>query len=126
MVAAAPGVVNDPDTPYNPNDAAAVASFWKGAVVTHGGGKQRLDMFEVLISSARSTPGESIAARNDYLDAELALAVDKNQRLNVLEQKLANAKTFESFTEQQLQIARGLKTDVLMATAARLEIEIAL
>ena len=34
----APVAVNDPDTPYDPNDAAAVANFWKGAVVTRGGG----------------------------------------------------------------------------------------
>ena len=37
-IAAAPDAVTDANTPYNPNDAASVATFWKGAVVTKGGG----------------------------------------------------------------------------------------
>jgi uncharacterized protein (DUF4415 family) len=37
-IAAAPKVVHDLETPYDPNDAKAVAAFWKGAVVTRGGG----------------------------------------------------------------------------------------
>ena len=37
-IAAAPDAVTDANTPYNPNDAASVTKFWKGAVVTKGGG----------------------------------------------------------------------------------------
>ena len=37
-ISAAPESVADTDTPYDPNDPKAVARFWKGAVVTRGGG----------------------------------------------------------------------------------------
>lgn len=53
-IAAAPDAVNDPDTPYNPNDGAAVASFWKGAVVTHGGGVAAVN----AALAARRKPGQ--------------------------------------------------------------------
>jgi BrnA antitoxin of type II toxin-antitoxin system len=38
VIANAPECVNDPDCPYDPNDARAVAAFWKGGVVVRGGG----------------------------------------------------------------------------------------
>jgi uncharacterized protein (DUF4415 family) len=38
MVAKAPQRVADPECPYDPNDAKAVAAFWKDAVVVKGGG----------------------------------------------------------------------------------------
>lgn len=34
-LAAAPERVDDPDCPYDPNDAAAVEAFWKDAIVSH-------------------------------------------------------------------------------------------
>ena len=37
-IAAAPDSVTDANTPSDPNDAASVTKFWKGAVVTKGGG----------------------------------------------------------------------------------------
>ena len=37
-IAAAPESIHDPETPYDPNDPEAVAAFWKGGVVTKGGG----------------------------------------------------------------------------------------
>ena len=37
-IAAAPDTVTDATTPYDPNDATSVTKFWKGAVVTTGGG----------------------------------------------------------------------------------------
>ena len=37
-IAAAPDSVTDANTPYDPNDAASITKFWKGAVVTKGGG----------------------------------------------------------------------------------------
>ncbi len=37
-IAAAPALVTDVETPYDPNVSKAVAKFWKGAVVTRGGG----------------------------------------------------------------------------------------
>ena len=39
-IEAAPKHVHDPDSPYDPNDAEAVAEYFKNAVVTHGGGYQ--------------------------------------------------------------------------------------
>ena len=38
IVAKAPQRVDDPECPYDPNDAKAVAAFWKDAVVVKGGG----------------------------------------------------------------------------------------
>lgn len=38
MIAKAPKTANDPDCPYDPNDAKAVAAFWKNGVVVKGGG----------------------------------------------------------------------------------------
>jgi BrnA antitoxin of type II toxin-antitoxin system len=37
-IAAAPESVVDAETPYDAGDPKAVAGFWKGAVVTRGGG----------------------------------------------------------------------------------------
>jgi uncharacterized protein (DUF4415 family) len=34
-IAAAPEKVEDPDCPYDPNDAAAVEAFWKDGIVSH-------------------------------------------------------------------------------------------
>jgi uncharacterized protein (DUF4415 family) len=34
-LAAAPERVDDPDCPYDPNDAAAVDAFWKDPIVSH-------------------------------------------------------------------------------------------
>jgi len=33
-IAAAPDHVDDPDSPYDPNDPKAVEAYWKNAVVT--------------------------------------------------------------------------------------------
>ena len=38
LIANAPVKVNDPDCPYNANDAKAVAEFWQSGVVVRGGG----------------------------------------------------------------------------------------
>ena len=37
-IKAAPERISAEDSPYDPNDEKAVSSFWKDAVVTHGGG----------------------------------------------------------------------------------------
>ncbi|MFM9968423.1 MAG: BrnA antitoxin family protein [Burkholderiales bacterium] len=39
-IKAAPAHVNHPDSPYDPNDAKAVAGYFKDAVGVHGGGYQ--------------------------------------------------------------------------------------
>lgn len=39
-IKAAPDQIHDPDSPYDPNDPAAVATFWKNGVVVNGGGVQ--------------------------------------------------------------------------------------
>lgn len=53
-IAAAPDAVNDPETPYDPNDVASVAKFWKGAVVTQGGGVAAV----TAALAARRKPGQ--------------------------------------------------------------------
>ena len=53
-IAAAPDAVTDANTPYNPNDATSVASFWTGAVVTHGGGVAAV----TAALAARRMPGQ--------------------------------------------------------------------
>jgi uncharacterized protein (DUF4415 family) len=53
-LSAAPGTVKDADTPYDPGDAAAVANFWKGAIVTHGGGVAAV----TAALAARRKPGQ--------------------------------------------------------------------
>jgi len=35
LIEQAPESVTDPDCPYDPNDAAAVAAFWDNAIVSH-------------------------------------------------------------------------------------------
>lgn len=53
-ISAAPDAVTDANTPYNPNDAASVATFWKGAVVTKGGGVAAV----TAALAARRKPGQ--------------------------------------------------------------------
>ncbi|WP_236848641.1 BrnA antitoxin family protein [Candidatus Thiodictyon syntrophicum] len=36
QMAAAPERVEDPDCPYEPNEPAAVAAYWQGAITSHG------------------------------------------------------------------------------------------
>ncbi|GHT82952.1 hypothetical protein AGMMS49960_11190 [Betaproteobacteria bacterium] len=45
-LAAAPDYVDDPDCPYDPNDAAAVSAFWSGAIVSHS----RAELQEKLVA----------------------------------------------------------------------------
>ncbi len=53
-IAAAPDTVNVVDTPYDPNNSTSVASFWKGAVVTQGGGVAAV----TAALAARRLPGQ--------------------------------------------------------------------
>jgi uncharacterized protein (DUF4415 family) len=54
IVAKAPSKVIDPETPYDPNDAKSVSQFWKGAVLTRGGGVRAVT--DAL--AARRRPGQ--------------------------------------------------------------------
>ena len=53
-IAAAPATIADSSTPYDPNDPKAVSKFWKGAVVTHGGGVAAV----TAALAARRKPGQ--------------------------------------------------------------------
>jgi len=53
-IAAAPDAVTDANTPYDPNDATSVNKFWKGAVVTKGGGVATV----TAALAARRMPGQ--------------------------------------------------------------------
>ena len=37
LIANAPAKVKDPDCPYDPNDAKAIADFWQSGIVVRGG-----------------------------------------------------------------------------------------
>ena len=57
MIAAAPhraSGVSEPDCPYDPDDAKAVATFWKDAVVVKGGGYEAVR----AAMAARRKPGQ--------------------------------------------------------------------
>lgn len=86
--------------------------------------QQRAEAFEALKNIGQSTPAEVISARNDFLDAELALASDQTQRMDVLNRKLENARQYESLMKARRASARGTMADVLMATAGCLDVEI--
>ncbi len=88
--------------------------------------KTRVEALEALFKIARSPREAVTSARNDLLDAEYELATNRAQRIDVLQQKLANAKEYESLMEQQNRDARVTQADVLMATARRLGVEIEL
>ncbi len=87
---------------------------------------QRVEVLEALVGSARGTPEDLIAARDDLLAAEYESATSKAQRIDVLQRKLANAKQYELVMEQRKNDARGSQADVLMATARRLGVKIEL
>ena len=71
--------------------------------------------------------GSLIAARNDLLGAELALASTKDERIALLKKHVANCLEYEKFNQGRFEAGRGAtQVDVLSSTAARLEAEIAL
>lgn len=88
--------------------------------------KDRLEMFQTLARAGVNTPEQVMAARNDYLDAEYELAQTKAQRIEVLRQKLDNARQFESIIKHQESATGGYRNEVLLATARRLAVEIRL
>lgn len=90
--------------------------------------KQRLDGIESQYKSGLSSHDTLIAARNDFLDAELAMATDKAQRIVILEKKVTNAQEREKLMLEARRIGSLTVTpaDALMATADRLDAEIAL
>ncbi len=86
--------------------------------------QHRVEATQEMTNDARGNPLDVIAARSDLLDAELAMASNKEQRIDVLQRKLENAKQYEAFMEEQLQRASGDLPDALRATARRLQTEI--
>ena len=55
-VAQAPDRVQDPDSPYDPNDAAAVEAFWKGAAVRRPGQRGPGKKAKKVLLSIRYSP----------------------------------------------------------------------
>lgn len=88
--------------------------------------KQRVEAVQQAFQSAQRPYQDVIAARNDLFDAELALASNKAGRIEILQQKLANAKTDEALMRDLVASAKGTTADVLMATARRLKVEVEL
>jgi len=60
------------------------------------------------------------------VSAELDLCASDKERITVLEKALAQAKEFQGVAEARLKTGMTLNTEVLMAKAARLDVEIAL
>lgn len=55
-IAKAPDRVQDPECPYNPNDPAAVESFWKSATVRHPGQRGPGKKAKKVLLSVRYSP----------------------------------------------------------------------
>jgi len=55
-IAAAPARVHDPDCPYDPNDSAAVESFWKNATVRRPGQRGLGKKPKKVLLSVRYSP----------------------------------------------------------------------
>jgi uncharacterized protein (DUF4415 family) len=55
-IARAPGRVEDPECPYDPNDPAAVAEFWKGATVRRPGQRGPGKKPKKVLLSVRYSP----------------------------------------------------------------------
>ena len=88
--------------------------------------KQRVDSVEGAFQLARGSYDAVMMARNDLLDAELALATDKAQRITILEKKVENAKASEEIAQSARNSGQMQPADVLAATAHRIDSEIAL
>lgn len=55
-IATAPERVHDPDSPYDPNDAEAVAAFWKNATVRRPGQRGPGKKAKKVLVSVRYSP----------------------------------------------------------------------
>jgi hypothetical protein len=88
--------------------------------------KTRVDVIEHLVGITMKTAEELIAAREDLLDAEYELATSSEQRLGVLQRKLANAKQLEAVKATRKEAGAGTEAEVLLAKARRLGVEIEL
>lgn len=55
-IAAAPERVEDPESPYDPNDAKAVAAYWKGATVRRPGQRGPGKKSKKVLLSVRYSP----------------------------------------------------------------------
>ena len=56
VIAQAPDRVQDPDSPYDPNDAAAVEAYWKGARVSRPGHRGPGKKAKKVLLSIRYSP----------------------------------------------------------------------
>ncbi|MGN6135809.1 MAG: hypothetical protein ACTHOU_15080 [Aureliella sp.] len=88
--------------------------------------QRRVDTVQALVASGRAGPETVVAARGDLLDAQLALATDKAQKIEVLERKVDNAKQYEQLKQKGFEAAQSGYPEALLATAQRLEAEIEL
>lgn len=89
--------------------------------------KARADTcIKTFANNAKLDYADVLAANDDYYDAELVLISDKAERIAMLEKKLANAKESEQWATSMKEGGRGLQATVLLATANRLAVEIAI
>jgi len=64
-LAAAPERVVDPDCPYDPNDAAAVAAFWKDPIASHSLPELRAKLAARRRGAGKAPPKVSTTIRFD-------------------------------------------------------------
>ncbi len=90
--------------------------------------KTRLEAFESKYKSGLTKADFVFASRKDFFKAELTLAPTKDERIAVLKKLVANAMENESLFTQRVNAGSPdySQTDLLFATAERLEADIEL
>ena len=88
--------------------------------------KQRLLVLETQLKNGLiSALDIVVSARNDLLKAELALATNKQQRVELLRQRLKNFQEFEKYNKERFDAGQGsFETDVLLSQAERIQAQI--
>ena len=85
---------------------------------------QLVEALEHQFSQGLCQVDSVVAAREQFLDAELQLASGKTERLEILQKKVDNMRELEDFMKIRHQDGRTTLENVLSATAARLQAEI--
>ena len=86
--------------------------------------KERVAGLEVLIKTGKVAPIQLIEARDALLTSELELAKTENDRITLLELRVANFKQGEEYFIALKSRAEANETDVLQAKTQRLLAEI--
>lgn len=86
--------------------------------------QERRDSIEASFNSGRTESNILIGAELDLLDAKLELATQPNERIAILDKMVSDMKRIEDWARGRFENGTGLRHDVLLAKAARLQAEI--